>query len=193
MKVAAHAHEQGISSDQVGCALGKVADDHAVVEGAGRLLLQVAQQRVTELPELHELNACGHAEHHAEDDGGAHRDHGAAEACETGDNEHPEKVNALALRRKQPEGKQDGECQRPDSHASHRVVVNAFCAAHGEDAREPAEQESDRHLQRLKRVVGDRIAGVRHVKSGEGGQDSEQGSDRNRQAAVEKRSYQHAS
>src|SRR5207247_9826749 len=50
MKVAAHAHAHGISSDQVGCALGKVADDHAVVEGGGRLLLQVARERGSGVP-----------------------------------------------------------------------------------------------------------------------------------------------
>ena len=39
VEVAADAHEQRVGADEVGGALGEVADDDAVVEGAGRLLL----------------------------------------------------------------------------------------------------------------------------------------------------------
>ena len=62
VEVAAHAHQQRIGADEVGGALRQVADDDAVVEGAGGLVLELAQQRVVELGQLHELQAGRDAE-----------------------------------------------------------------------------------------------------------------------------------
>jgi len=113
----------------------------------------------------------------------------AAEGGETGGDEYPEQVDALALGGKQPEGEEGSEREGTDGNAGHRVVVDALGPPHREDAGETAEQEGDRHLQRLQRIVGDRVAGVRHIEAREGRQDSQQRGDGNSQAAIKKRRY----
>ena len=58
---------------------------------------------MAELGELHQLDTGRDAEDHAEDDRPTDGDDRAAEAAEASGGEHPEEVDALALRREEPE------------------------------------------------------------------------------------------
>ena len=71
-------------------------------------------------------------------------------------------------------------------------MVHAFGTADGEDAGETAEQEGDRHLERLERVVGDRVAGVGQVEAGEAGEHGEQERDGDSETSIEERRDEHS-
>ena len=71
-------------------------------------------------------------------------------------------------------------------------MVDALGAADGEDAGETAEQEGERHLKRLERIVGDRVAGVGQVEAGEAGEHGEQERDGDSEAGIEERRDEHS-
>ena len=77
--IRADAHEEGVGADRRCRALGQRAHEHAVVVGAGRLILESPQEWVVRLCEFHELYACRDAKHEREDDKSANRDDRRAE------------------------------------------------------------------------------------------------------------------
>ena len=106
VEVRADADQQRVGAGEVGGALGQVADDDAVVERAGRLLLQLAKERMAELGQLHELDAGGDAEGRAQDVRAAHDDDDRAQ---------PATPEATTIQRTSTPARSGSSSQKPKS------------------------------------------------------------------------------
>ena len=82
VEVAADTDEEGVSADEVGRPLGKVAQNHAMMERPRRLVLEPAQQRLVELGQFHELDAGSDAEKRPQCDESPCRQHAGYRAAD---------------------------------------------------------------------------------------------------------------